>query len=136
MTHPILVVDDEPRIRDLLASALEREGFRPLVAESAEQALDILQREDVHVIFVDIQLTGMNGVEFCRRVRRDRPIDCLFAVTGHTSLFDLVTCREAGFDDYFTKPFDIAVLTRAARDAVARIERWRRPSGSASPKTP
>lgn len=126
MKHCVLVLDDEENIRKLLSGALERAGLEVRTAASAEEALELLKTEDIRVMFVDLQLERMDGIEFCRRVRKDRPVDCLFAITGHTSVFDLVKCREAGFDDYFIKPLDMGVLVKAAQNAFEKIERWKR----------
>jgi DNA-binding response OmpR family regulator len=125
MSSRVLVVDDNAELRDVLESAFRLARFDVVAVASAEDALDILAQESIPIQFVDIQLPGMDGIEFCRRVRRDQPTACLFAMTAHTSVFDLVTCREAGFDDYFTKPFDLALLVQAAKDAHARIQRWK-----------
>ncbi len=126
MSNKILVVEDEKNIREVIESTLARSGFEVVSADSAEAALELLKREDARVMFVDLRLPNMDGIEFCRRVRKDRPVDCIFAMTGHTSVFDLVQCREAGFDDYFTKPLDPHLLVKAAQDAFERIDRWKR----------
>lgn len=122
----ILVVDDEKAIINLLKQAFSRAGYAVVPAESAEEALEVLEQEDISVMFLDLNLPNMNGIDLCRRIKKDKPMSVVFAVTGYASLFELAECREAGFDDYFKKPVDIKTLVRAAGDAFERIERWKK----------
>jgi len=127
MENKILVVDDEASIREMLEIAFEKAGYAVWSAGTAEEALDSLNQENIQVMFLDLKLSGMSGVDLCRRIRQDRPIAIIYAVTGYASLFDLAECREAGFDDYFIKPTDIAILIKAARDSFDKLERWKKP---------
>lgn len=122
----ILVVDDEKAILNLLKQAFLRAGFVVVPAESAEEALTVLEQEELYVMFLDLNLPGMNGIELCRRIKKDKPMAIVFAVTGYASLFELADCREAGFEDYFKKPADIKTLVKVANDAFEKIERWKR----------
>ena len=124
MPRKILVVDDDEGVRALLTSAFGVAGYTVVAAATAEEALELIARESIQVAFVDLQLPGMSGLDLCRKMRKDRAVDILVALTGHASVFDLVACREAGFDDYFTKPFDPSALVRTAQDAFARLDRW------------
>ena len=126
MEKRILVVDDEEAIRGMMEQAFTRSGYEVRLAESAEEALDILGKENIHVMFLDLNMPGMNGVELCRKIRKDRPMAIINAVTGYTSLFELADCREAGFDDYFTKPVELDMLFKAAQDAFDKMARWKR----------
>lgn len=125
MSNAILVVDDEAPVRRLVARTLTNAGFLVKEAATADEAVALLAKEQIPVMFLDLQLPGMNGMELCRRVRSDYPVSAIFALTGFASVFDLVECREAGFDDYFVKPFDGQVIVKAARDAFDRLSRWR-----------
>ena len=122
----LLVVDDEESIRDVLKQLFSRSGYTVWLAESGEDGLEIALKENVHVIFLDLNLPGMNGVELCRQIRKARPMAIIHAVTGYPSIFELADCREAGFDDYFTKPVTLEWLSRAAQIAFEKIERWKR----------
>ncbi len=124
MKHKIMVVDDEAPIRDMLKDAFTVEGYDVVCAESAEEAREILKTHKPQVMFLDLKLPGMSGVELCRRIRRDYPIACIYAMTGYTSLFDLAECREVGFDDYFVKPVNLKQFFKAAEDAFEKLERW------------
>ena len=66
----------------------------------------------------------MNGVELCQEIRNSREMDFLCAMTGNSSAYGLVQCRQAGFDDYFLKPFDINNITNAVAYGVNKLKRW------------
>ncbi len=120
----ILVVDDEENIRDLLEQAFSPAGYVVRLAESAEEALDILREESIMVMFLDLNLPGMNGMELCKQIRKENPIGIIYALTGYTDLFGLLECRKVGFDDYFSKPVTIKFLLEMAQAAFKKLERW------------
>lgn len=122
----VLVVDDEKSIRELMETAFTRFGYVVRTGESAEEALEILKDEKILVMFLDLKLPGMSGVDLCRKIRNDYPLAIVMAVTGYASLFELSDCREAGFDDYFLKPVKISLLVNAAEKAFERLERWKK----------
>ena len=126
MDRKILVVDDEREILDGFEQAFRNADYTVHCAESAEEALEVLNRENSQIMFLDLKLPNMDGVELCKQIRKDRPLAVVYAVTGYPSLFELAHCREAGFDDYFIKPIDLEVLLKAAEDAFARIDRWKK----------
>jgi CheY-like chemotaxis protein len=126
MDKKILVVDDEKAIRAMLKKAFGKAGYTVHCAESAEECLDVLKQENVQVMFLDLKLPGMNGVDLCKQIRRDKPIAVIHAMTGYSSLFELADCREAGFDDYFTKPFELKVVLKGAEDAFEKLDRWKK----------
>ncbi len=126
MQDQILIVDDEKNIRDLLEMVFTRAGYRVYSAENAETALETLKDENIYVIFLDLNMPGMNGVELCKKIRHNIPLAIIHAVTGYASLFELSDCREAGFDDYFNKPVKLSELLKAAEDAFNKIDRWKR----------
>lgn len=126
MNKAVLIIDDEQSIRDLLAAALTDLGYAPVTASSGQEALDILARQSVMVMIVDMNMPGMNGLELGRRIRAAYPLAQMLALTGYRSLFQLSACREAGFEDYFTKPVKLPELGQAIAEAFARLERWRK----------
>jgi DNA-binding response OmpR family regulator len=128
MDKKILVVDDDQSIRKLLGKALEKSGYDAVVAESAEDALEILTKENIQVMFLDLKLPGMNGIDLCRKIRKENPIASIYAMTGYNSIFELTECRDAGFDDYFLKPFDLNIIFDAAKNGFDKIERWKKSS--------
>lgn len=126
MDKKLLIVDDERSIRDLFQQAFSQPDYQVHLAENGEQALDILKQNDIDLIFLDLKLFGMNGIELCRRIRQDKPISIIYAITGWTGLFEVEECREAGFDDFFTKPVKLDVLFRAVENAFEKLDRWAR----------
>lgn len=126
MERKLMIVDDEVSIRDLFQSAFSDAGYSVHLAENGEQALRILKQYEIDLIFLDLKLFGMNGIELCRQIKKDKPVSIIYAITGWTGLFEVEECREAGFDDYFTKPFQLDVLFRAVEDAFEKLDRWKR----------
>lgn len=119
----ILVVDDEPKIAQVVASYLESRGYRALIAETGGEALDIFDRENIALVILDLMLPDMAGEEVCRLIRnRSRaPVIMLTAKSDEASLLNGLGI---GADDYMTKPFSLkalcarveAVLRRASDD--------------------
>lgn len=124
MTRRILVVDDEQPIRDLLSQAFTVLEYEVDTAADGQEALDVVAQHGVNLVFMDLKLPGLNGLELCRRLRRFNPLAIVFAMTGYPSTFELADCREAGFDDYFRKPVRLQVLSKAAEQAFERMQRW------------
>lgn len=122
----ILVVDDEKQLRELFKEAFSRAGYEVQTAGSAEEALEIVQKTPFWVLFLDLNLPGMNGIDLCRQIRKDFPMAILYAVTGYASIFELADCRDAGFEDYFTKPVNLKDLIKAANHAFQKIEKWKK----------
>ncbi len=77
------------------------------------------------VMFLDLKLPDMNGIDLCKRIRRDNLVAVIYAITGYTNYYTLMDCRAAGFDDFFVKPVDMKTLLRATKDAFEKIERWK-----------
>jgi DNA-binding response OmpR family regulator len=122
----ILVVDDEASVRELFTGVFGDEGYEVVAAEDGNAALDILKQDNIDVIFLDLKLFGMNGIDLCRQIRDTKPVSMIFAITGWAPLFEIEECREAGFDDYFEKPLDMDILLDVVGDAFKKLERWKR----------
>jgi two-component system phosphate regulon response regulator PhoB len=118
----ILVVDDEPDIRELIRYNLQKEGYRVTTAATGEVALKAAGEQRPDAIVLDLMLPGIGGIEVCRRLKRDDrtrliPVVMLTAKTEET---DVVTGLEAGADDYVTKPFSPRVLTARVKAMLRR----------------
>ncbi len=122
----ILIVDDELSVRELFSGVFTDDGYDVIAAEDGNSALDILRRDNIDVIFLDLKLFGMNGIELCRQIRKTKPVSMIFAITGWGPLFEIEECREAGFDDYFEKPLDMEMLLGVVADSFKKLERWRK----------
>jgi CheY-like chemotaxis protein len=125
MEKAILVVDDEIYIREIFEETFHDTDYALRSAENADQALDILNGKNIDVIFLDLKLFGMNGIELCRQIRKSKPVSLIYAITGWSTLFEIEECREAGFDDYFTKPVTIELIIKAVDDAFEKLNRWK-----------
>ena len=124
----ILLVEDDRRIRTSLRLVLEDEGNTVDEAESAEAALEALERRSADVAIVDLMLPGMDGFELCRRLRASNDIAILI-LTARADSHDVVAGLEAGADDYVVKP---AVPKELSARVRALLRRSARPSGPAS----
>ena len=124
-TKTVLIVDDDEDVRTATQKVLQNAGFEVEMVPDAEEALALIKRADFQVFLLDLEMPGMNGLQLGRQIRRLRPLVCIYAMTAHTSLYDVVQCRDAGFDDYFPKPFDSALLIEAVEAAFSKLERWR-----------
>jgi CheY-like chemotaxis protein len=125
MDRKILVVDDEEPMRDVLSMAFSKEGYTVVCAASAEEALEILREQTIQVMFLDLKLPRMSGLDLCKLIRCQDPIACIFALTGYACLSDLLKCRQAGFDDCFAKPVRLSVLLKTAQDGFEKLDRWK-----------
>ncbi len=125
-TNRLMIVDDEDAILFLLEQGFTRAGFEVVSASSGEEALEMLEKEKINVLFLDLNLPEMDGVELCRQVKKNNPMSVIYALTGYASLFELADCLEAGFEDYFKKPVNLSTLTLAAQNAFEKLNRWKK----------
>src|SRR5678809_1421322 len=124
MEKKILIVDDEAHIRMLIEQTLEEledEGVEFLTAENGEIALEIIQKENQQLVFLDVMMLRMNGMEVCRRVKKELGMDKVFIVllTAKGQELDRQKGQEVGADVYMTKPFDPEVLLKKAKEVLS-----------------
>ena len=122
---PILVVDDEEDIRNLVAFNLRREGFRVLTAENGAQALELAQTKAPALILLDLMLPDIQGTEVCRQLREDPQLKKvpIVMLTAMGEEIDRVVGFEVGADDYVTKPFSVRELVLRVRAILRRVPR-------------
>ena len=123
MEQKILIVDDEAHIRMLIAQTLEEledEGVNFFSAENGEEALEIIQAENPQLVFLDVMMPKMNGMEVCRRVKKELALDKVFIVllTAKGQELDRQKGQEVGADLYMTKPFDPEMILKKAREVL------------------
>jgi len=127
----VLVVDDEPTVREVVARYLRRDGFRTLEAGDGQTARELVERDEPSLVVLDVMLPGMDGLALCRwiRSRSDLPV-ILLTARGDES--DRIVGLELGADDYVTKPFSprelavrVRTVLRRAQPAPPRDERLR-----------
>lgn len=123
MSKKVLIVDDEAHIRMLIEQTLEEledEDVEFLTAENGEQALQIIQDEKPELVFLDVMMPKLNGMEVCRRVKKEFQLDSIFIVllTAKGQELDRLKGQEVGADVYMTKPFDPEVILAKAREVL------------------
>ena len=111
----ILVVDDEKEIADLIEIYLVSDGYKVFKAENAEAGLNILDKQDIHLVLLDIMMPGMNGLEMCRKIRET-----------NNKILGLGT----GADDYVVKPFNPLELTARVKSQLRRYTQLNPNSGA------
>ena len=123
MSEPtVLVVDDEEAIAEAVRARLSSEGFRVLVAGDGPQALAVAREERPDLVVLDLMLPGMDGLEVCTQLQRDRWVPVLM-LTARTEEADKVAGFAVGADDYLTKPFSLRELAVRVRAILRRVER-------------
>ncbi len=122
MKKSILIVDDELRIRKLIADFLMREGYNILEAENGRCALDILAKEQVHLVILDVMMPERGGWTVCREIRKTSNIPVIM-LTAKDEEADQLFAFEIGADEYVTKPFSPKVLTARVNALFRRIEK-------------
>ncbi|MBI1685504.1 response regulator transcription factor [Caulobacter hibisci] len=126
MTQPILIVDDEPHIRELLAFALGKAGYATVEAGDGEAALEAIAAHKPALVVLDINMPRLNGLDVCRRIRAEGQLPVLL-LSSRDDEIDRVLGIELGADDYVVKPF-------SPREVTARVAAiLRRASAAATP---
>jgi DNA-binding response OmpR family regulator len=115
----ILVVDDEPIVRDVVVRYLERDGFRTVEASSGDEAQRLLEREPPALVVLDVMLPGIDGFELCRWIRSHSDLPILM-LTARGEEADRIVGLELGADDYLTKPFSPRELAVRVRNLLRR----------------
>jgi len=123
----ILVVEDDPKIRNLLRNVLEDEGARVVEAQTGPEVMGVVANEPLSLITLDLHLGADNGVDIARQIRTVSQVPIIM-VTGKDDVIDRVVGLEVGADDYITKPFHV-------REVIARIRSVLRRAGVPAPPT-
>lgn len=121
MARTILVVDDDPHIRQLLVFALGKAGLATLEAGDGEEALAMVERHRPDLIVLDINMPRIDGLEVCRRVRAIGDVPILF-LSSRDDEIDRVLGIELGGDDYVTKPFSPREVTARVAAILRRVQ--------------
>ncbi|SMH47661.1 response regulator transcription factor [Azospirillum agricola] len=119
-TPKILLIDDDPHIRDIVRFALMREGFAVVEAEDGARGLALAVGEAPDLILLDIAMPEMDGTEVCRRLRRDSRVPIIF-LSSRDDEIDRILGLELGGDDYVTKPFSPRELTARVKAVLRRV---------------
>jgi two-component system alkaline phosphatase synthesis response regulator PhoP len=123
MEQKLLIVDDEPHIRMLIEQTLEEledDDVTFLMADNGEDALEIIKKEKPQLVFLDVMIPKMNGMEVCRRVKKELLLNGVYIVllTAKGQELDRQKGTEVGADVYMTKPFDPEAILDKAKSVL------------------
>ena len=121
MKTRILLVDDDPNIRQLVNLYLIKEGYDVVMADRGDDALKLFRADPPNLILLDIMLPGMDGLQVCREVRKVSSIPIIM-LTAKDETFDKVLGLELGADDYIAKPFDMKELVARIKAVIRRYQ--------------
>lgn len=119
MSNKILVVEDEPRLREIVCDYFHSKGQDPVPAENGEAALRYLENNQADAVLLDILMPELDGFSVCRAVRKDSAVPIIF-LTALSDEEDKLLGYELGADDYVTKPYSLAVLYAKTMALIAR----------------
>jgi DNA-binding response OmpR family regulator len=122
----VLLVEDDPSIREVASLGLEQAGFRVTATGDGRDALDRVRQGAFDLVVLDVMLPSLDGLEVCREIRRESQMPIVM-LSARSELHDVVVGLELGADDYVTKPFELPEL-------VARIKAVLRRSTAGSPE--
>src|SRR5882724_5536492 len=118
----ILIIDDEPRMRDLLHRAITSWGHKASTARSGEEALRVMQAEPADIILLDLNLPAMSGLEFLERIRQTHPLSEVIILTGFGDLEAAKKAIHLDVVEFLTKPAHLGELEQALDRARKRLE--------------
>jgi len=139
--NTILIVDDEERLRLSLSYILQKENYRVATAADAEEALECLRLQEYDLMFLDLSLPGMSGIDLLVEVRKQVPNMSVLILTAHAALDSAIQAVRLGARDYLIKPVEpVLILTRVAeilaeRETAStgvRSRKWRSSSPASS----
>ena len=120
----ILIVDDNPDIREVLGTYAAKEGFEPITAKDGFEALDLFRKTSPAVILLDVMMPGMDGYRVCERLRSESDVPIIL-ITAKGEDYERVMGLDIGADDYIVKPFnanEVMARVRAVLRRMARVE--------------
>jgi DNA-binding response OmpR family regulator len=117
----VLVVDDEPIVREVVARYLKREGYRTLEAADGHRARELVEAESPNLVVLDLMIPGTDGLALCRWIRSSSQLPVIM-LTARGEEADRIVGLEIGADDYVTKPFSPRELVARARSVLRRAE--------------
>lgn len=119
MDERVLLVEDDPSIREIVELSLERAGFHVTAEGDGRQGLLQFRRDQFEAVVLDLMLPSLDGLEICREIRKDTSV-VIIILTAKTETEDIVAGLEIGADDYVTKPFEVPELIARLRAVLRR----------------
>jgi len=131
----LLIVEDDPSLREVIRLGLEGEGFRAVAAEDGPSALMAFVSQRPDLVLLDVMLPGLDGFAVCRELRKISLVPIIM-LTARSSTEDVVTGLESGADDYVTKPFELPELVARVRSVLRRAAVRTAGGAEAAPAAP
>lgn len=122
----ILVVDDEAQVRRLLSKILEMDGYEVLESTDGQEALEVVSRETVSAVLIDLVMPNMGGLELLEKIHEIDAHLPVIVVSSKNDVDDAVACIRAGASDYIAKPFKVTQIRQAVRTALQKTQTMRR----------
>lgn len=123
MNHTVLIVDDEKEIREAIALYLKNEGIHAVQAKDGSEALEVLDKEEVHLIIMDVMMPKIDGIEATFKIRQSQQIPILM-LSAKSEDTDKILGLQIGADDYLTKPFNPLELIARVKSQLVDILPW------------
>lgn len=117
----IVVVDDEKRIREIIVMYLVKEGYEVADFDNADEAYEYFKNNHIDLMVLDIMMRGTNGLDLCKKIRRESDIPIIF-VSARNEELDRILGLELGADDYLSKPFSVRELIVRIKNILKRSE--------------
>ncbi|SDL58141.1 Response regulator receiver domain-containing protein [Maridesulfovibrio ferrireducens] len=122
----IMLVDDEERLLSTTKKLFEKMGIDVFTSTSGKDALELLRTEDVHVIFLDIKMPGMDGMETLQRIKKDYPLIEVIILTGHATMESAVEGLKLGAMDFLVKPVSMKDILGKVEEAFEKVSRHKK----------
>jgi DNA-binding NtrC family response regulator len=119
----IMLVDDEERFLTTTRKLLAKKGIDTVIAAGGKEALDLLKRENIHVVILDVKMPGMDGDEVLKKIKTRFPLVEVIMLTGHATVESAVEGLKSGATDYLMKPIGIDELIQKATEAFEKRQR-------------
>ena len=130
MNHKILIVEDEPKLREVLCDFFRSKGEDPFEAQDGMEALALIEEQEFDAVLLDIMMPKLDGLSVCRAVRKNNDVPIVF-LTALSDEEDKLMGYELGADDYVTKPFTMSVLYAKLMALIKRNQiEWRQAASS------
>jgi len=122
MKLTVLIVDDEYKIRDMVKTYLQNEGYITMEAENGNVALEIIKRDNIDIVLLDVMMPGIDGYQVLREIRMYQKKLPVIMLTAKTDEVDKLVGLEMGSDDYITKPFSLRELVARMKAVLRRSQ--------------
>jgi len=122
MIKRVLIVDDEEFILNVVSGFLETAGYIPYKAPSGEAALEIAIKEKIHIIITDLKMSGMNGMNLMKEIKKRSPLSEVIILTGFSDLELVLTSLKGGAIDFIRKPFNMKDILESVKKAEIKIQ--------------